>query len=221
MAKFEINEYFHVPELSPESLDQFLSYGFRHFGSLFYRYTDGLHDLQFVDVLPLRIVLNDFILSNSQKRTLKKNKDLKCYFEPLRITPEIEQLFYNHVYKFDENIPDSIYTFLGAPGTNPTKIMQCIVRDEEKLVAASFLDVGARSTSSIYGMFDLNYSKRRLGIYTMLQEISYSQQNNMVYYYPGYAYKQKSFYDYKKTFHAMEYLDWQKILWLPFPRLID
>lgn len=210
-----------VQSLSGESFDQFMAFGFRHFGSLFYRYQLGIHEDQLVTVLPLRIVLEDFQLSKSQRKTKNKNQDLEFYFEPLNVTEEIENLFYEHIGRFQDNLPDSIYTFLGEDSEGPTNTVQCIVRDGDKLVAASFLDIGAASTSSIYGMFDLDYSKRRLGIYTMLLEIQYSIELNKIYYYPGYAYDQKSFYDYKKTFHGMEYLDWEKEIWLPFQRVKD
>ncbi|HNM06329.1 MAG TPA: hypothetical protein PKK05_25645, partial [Leptospiraceae bacterium] len=58
-------------------------------------------------------------------------------------------------------------------------------------------------------------SKRSLGIYTMLLEIEYSIQMKKDYYYPGYAYVETSFYDYKKNFNGLEYLDWNKG-WKPF-----
>ncbi len=207
--------------ITPEKLDLLLAFGYRHFGNLFFRdEVDFRTENLTYNILPLRIFLENFHLSKSQKKTKQKNQDLTHYFEPLNITPEIEELFFNHRRRFQENIPKSLFTFLGGE-TNPTEVVQCIVRDGEKLVAASFLDLGKYSTSSIYGMFDLEYSKRRLGIYTMLLEIEYSIQLNKIYYYPGYAYKESSFYDYKKTFYGLEYLDWEKRKWLPYERVVN
>ena len=217
----EYNDRIFVTSVTPESLDQFLAFGYRHFGNLFFRSnTDVVRSNSIHNILPLRIVLENFKLSKSQKKTKQKNQDLIHYFEPLNITPEIEELFFNHRRRFKEHIPKSLFTFLGGE-MNPTEIVQCIVRDGKKLVAASFLDLGKYSTSSIYGMFDLEYSKQRLGIYTMLLEIEYSIQLNKIYYYPGYAYKESSFYDYKKTFYGLEYLNWDEIKWLPYERIVN
>lgn len=214
-----IQENFYAENVSYESFDYLMSFGYRRTRNIFYRYTIGQNDSELVLVVPLRINLSKFMLSESQKKTLRKNKDLHYTFKPLEITKEIEELFSKHKTRFKENIPERIDIFV-TEYKNPCETLQCEVRDGEKLVAASFLDIGKTSTSSIYGMFDIEYSKRRLGIYTMLLEIQYSIETGKKYYYPGYAYDKPSFYDYKKTFYGMEYLDWSKIEWLPFPRLL-
>jgi len=57
-------------------------------------------------------------------------------------------------------------------------------------------------------MFDPAQAKRSLGILMMLQSIQFSREHGYRYYYPGYAYREVSPYDYKKKFLALEYLDW-------------
>ncbi|MCX7997852.1 MAG: hypothetical protein N3A69_02720 [Leptospiraceae bacterium] len=213
-----IEESFHVKRVSPESFDHLMSFGYRRVRNTFYRYSLGEYQSEIVTVVPLRIQLANYFPSESQRKTLRKNRDLEVTFKPLEITPEITELFAQHTKRFKENIPEFIEIFV-AEYQNPCETLQCEIRDSKKLVAVSFLDVGKFSTSSIYAMFDLEYSKRRLGIYTMLLEIQYSIENGKKYYYPGYAYDKSSFYDYKKTFHGMEYLDWREKKWLPFPRL--
>ena len=63
-------------------------------------------------------------------------------------------------------------------------------------------------------MFEPDESKRSLGIYLILLSIQLSKQYKKRFYYPGYAYKESSFYDYKKKFSALEYYDWCG-QWLP------
>ena len=84
------------------------------------------------------------------------------------------------------------------------------------MIACSFIDVVTNSLSSTYAMFDLEESKRSLGIYTMILEINYAIEKKKRFYYPGYAYDAPSFYDYKKKFNNCEFYDWQSRLWLPF-----
>ena len=49
----------------------------------------------------------------------------------------------------------------------------------------------------------------------ILRGIDYAKELGLKYYYPGYAYVEPSFYDYKKRFSGLEYLDWQAG-WKPF-----
>ncbi|MCB1176546.1 MAG: hypothetical protein KDK36_03100 [Leptospiraceae bacterium] len=212
-----IYDEFEIEKIKKDELDIILSKGFRHFGRYFFRYQFSTFEDNIAVVLPLRINLKNFQFSKSQRKVLSKNKDLKFQFQPAIIDEEKEKLFYNHVRKFKENVPGSIFTFLSEdPANIPCETYECNVFKEDKLIASSFLDIGERSTSSIYGMFLLEESKRSLGIYTMLLEIQYSIENNMEFYYPGYAYNISSFYDYKKSFSSLEFLDWKSLEWKPY-----
>jgi arginine-tRNA-protein transferase len=62
-------------------------------------------------------------------------------------------------------------------------------------------------------MFEPAQSWRSLGIYTMLREIEFTQARSCRYYYPGYATREPSAYDYKKQLRGLEMLDWESGLW--------
>lgn len=205
-----INETFDADFVTPEQLDQLLAAGWRHFGTKFFRYNLNIYREQIVRVLPLRIRLADFQLSKSQRRVLSKNADLDVSFEPATVNIEVHRLFDQHKVRFDHGVPDSIYDFLSRePATVPCECKQIAVRGRNgDLIAISYFDIGARSTSAIYGCFDPNESSRSLGIFTMLKVIEYSVSNNKQHYYHGYAYDEPSFYDYKKKFSAVEEFDW-------------
>lgn len=205
-----INEYFFCEKVSPEHMDLFWSEGWRHFGSYFFRYEKLLSRKNKYSVIPLRINLKNFQYSKSQKRILKKNKDLSIIMRDAFIDKEKEDLFFAHRVRFKENIPDSIYTFLAKNPKIPCNTQEICLFQNNKLLAASFLDVGRQATSSIYTIFDPNEEKRSLGIYIILLAIDYSIKTGKTYYYPGYAYKEPSHYDYKKKFAAMEYYNWKK-----------
>ncbi len=204
-----INEEFLCAKVSHTEIDALLENGWRHFGTYFYRYNIGLFEAEFRRVFVLRIRLADFQLSKSQGRILKRNNDLRTVVRPAAVTPEKEGLFQRHKRRFKDNIPNSIFDFLSAqPESLPCKAMEiCVYRDEE-LLAASFFDVGDRTTSSIYGMFAPEESRRGLGIFTLLLEIEWAKENRKDFHYLGYAYQGNSFYDYKKRFNALEKFDW-------------
>ncbi|MBE7413006.1 MAG: hypothetical protein L6Q54_03750 [Leptospiraceae bacterium] len=205
-------------KVSPTELDEFLRQGFRHFGVNFFRYSSSYLDEELEDILPLRINLTTFQFSDSQKKILKKNKDLLVSIRDSFIDPEKEKLFSLHKKRFKENEPESIYTFLSEePSVIPCENKEVAVFYDDRLVAVSFLDIGKISTSSIYAIFDPLYSKRSLGIFTLLKEIEYSIETKKKYFYHGYAFKKPSFYDYKKNFHSLEYFDWDK-KWIAFSK---
>ncbi len=206
-----INEQFEANAVTPEQLDMLVADGWRHFGTHFFRYNLNVHKEEIVRVIPLRIRIQEFQLSKSQKRVLRKNEDLSVEFAPIKITGEIESLFHRHKRRFDHGIPDSVYDFLSPDAANyPTAGFQITARDENgRLLAVSFFDIAAESVSAIYGCFDPDETGRSLGIFTMLKVIEFASQSGKTFYYHGYAYDSSSFYDYKKRFSGVEQFDWK------------
>jgi arginine-tRNA-protein transferase len=214
----DLHEYFYLDQITPEQLDWLLEQGWRHFGTYFFRYSNALVRGHLRQVMPLRIDLTAFSHSRSQKRILAKNRDLQVVIRPSFIDEAKEDLFYFHRNRFKDNTPDSIYTFLSEePASVPCTNREICAYEGDRLLAASFLDVGRRSTSAVYAFFDPEESRRSLGIYTMLEAIRYSCDLGCRYYYPGYAYRVSSIYDYKKNFEGLETFDW-KGSWHPIPR---
>ncbi|MCB1157740.1 MAG: arginine-tRNA-protein transferase [Leptospiraceae bacterium] len=210
-----IEESFYLEKLEPEKLDAYLSEGYRHFGSLFFRYNVNFLNDKLALILPLRVNLSTYKHKKKHRRILNKNKTLQHIFRPVFIDKEKEELFYLHRARFKDNIPDSIYSFISdTPSSLPCESLECAVYDKDKLVAYSFLDIGSTSTSSVYAVFHPDYAKTSPGIFTMLLEIEYSIQQGKSYYYPGYCFFESSFYDYKKQFEALEFYDWNHN-WLP------
>lgn len=208
-ADFEyINEAFEADNISPAQLDTLLANGWRHFGSYFFRYNLGFLDLDIQRVLPLRVRLADFSPSKSQRRVLRQNEDLEVTISDVAIDENIEKLFDRHKQRFVQNVPPSIYEFLPADAS-PCETKQISVHNSGGLIAASFFDVGERTTSGVYAIFEPLESDRSLGIFTMLKEIEYAKESKREFYYQGYAYEGESFYDYKKRFRGTEAFDWK------------
>src|SRR5262245_16042708 len=211
-----INEYFVRARATPEQMDLLWALGWRHFGDYFFRYSASRHWGGVRKVMPLRVDLSKFTLSRSQKRALARNRDLIVVIRDTAIDAVKEDLFYRHRERFRENIPDSIYDFLSEdPAVKPCRNREICVYADDRLLAASFLDIGDSATSAVYAMFEPSESKRSLGIFTMLEAIRYSCELGCRYYYPGYAFHEPSVYDYKKNFAGSERYDWGEG-WKPF-----
>ncbi|NNE66608.1 MAG: arginine-tRNA-protein transferase [Pyrinomonadaceae bacterium] len=210
LSKFDlINEVFFAEEVTPLQLDFLLAEGWRHFGQHFFRYNVGFYKNGLRYVMPLRVRTADFVLSGSQKRVVRKNKDTKCIIRPVEFDDVKHELFRVHAERFTHGKPENLYSFLDEKAaTVPCCTYEFCVFVEDRLAAVSYLDIGDKSVSSIYAMFDPVHSKRSLGIYTMLLELQYAQEQDKEFYYQGYAYEGESFYDYKKRLAATEVYDW-------------
>lgn len=214
-----IDQIFPTMYVSGEILDALLAHGWRRTSDYFFRMNISAHGEGTFTVLPLRIALNEFRLSKSQKRIWNKNADTTCRILPTTINDEKLLLFDKHKVRFGETAPESLSVYLSpSPGNFPCTNFEFDVYKSGRLIAVSFLDIGSESTSALYAMFDPEEEKRGLGIYTMLKEIEWSSNNNKNYYYPGYTYKEPSFYDYKKNFHGLQQFNWEKSKWIHFPK---
>jgi leucyl-tRNA---protein transferase len=214
-----INEYFIANQVSASDMDGLWSEGWRHFGTYFFRYSMAENEGALCHVLPLRLRIAEFSLSRSQQRVLNKNRDVEVVIRDAVIDAAKEALFLRHRERFTQNLPDSIYDFMSdAPATVPCRNKEICVYQKDRLLAASFLDIGQESTSGVYAAFEPSEAQRSLGIFTMLCAIEQSRALGCRYYYPGYAYRESSFYDYKKRFAGLEALDWGTG-WKSMPRI--
>lgn len=214
-----LNQTFHCPSVKPEMMDRLWDAGWRHFGSNFYRYSLSVDATGVRTITPLRVDLEKFKFSKSQRRVLNKNADLHWEFQPASLSMQARMMFQRHKARFKDNVPEDLDTFLSEePATVPCPCVECRVTLVTEVIAISYLDVGERATSAVYGLFEPDHAHRSLGTYTMLREIQHTLALGYRYYYPGYATLEPSLYDYKKQLHALEMLDWEVGAWVDQPR---
>lgn len=202
----------------PELMDHLWSQGFRHFGRQFFRYNLDLSDKGLLNhILPLRIVLDDFTPSRSQRRVMKRNADLAVEIGPAVVNESREALFFRHRERFTSNVPDTLRVFLPEenPATAPCDCREVRLLENDRLLAVSYLDCGAEAVSSVYAMFEPDAAARSPGILTMLEEIDFARRTGRRFLYPGYATLEPSHYDYKKSFAGLQAYDWKSGTWLP------
>ena len=191
-------------------MDALWAEGWRHFGPIFFRYRRWRHGGRSLTITPLRMELSRFGPSRSQRRVLARNRDLRVEVGPTALDAETRQMFEAHRRRFRADVPDSLHDFLShEPAEVPCRNEAIRVYADQRLVAAHFLDVGRSATSSVYSMFDPSESRRSLGVYTILLAVERSRQLGCLHYYPGYACREPSPYDYKKNFDGLEEYDWR------------
>ena len=196
-------------------MDELWAEGWRHFGAIFFRYRRWRHAGQSYTITPLRIDLSRFAPSRSQRRVVARNRDLRVEVRPTALDADVLGMFEAHRQRFRADVPDSLHDFLShAPAEVPCRNETIRVYSGARLVAAHFLDLGRDATSAVYSMFDPAESRRSLGIYTILLAAAHSRRLGCRHFYPGYACREPSPYDYKKNFAGLEEYDWRG-RWLP------
>lgn len=208
----------HPNYLTQAALDEYLSKGW-------YRMGQGIFTCHFLcfgeriySAIWLRLSLDQHKFKKRQRKLFNRNADFRIEIAPLRIDKQKEALYQKYRwYRFRGNISTSLKESLFDGGRkNIYQTMECCVYDKDKLIAASFFDVGNYSIASILGMYDPDYAKLSLGNFTMLAEMRFGMENDFKYYYPGYIVPGYSRFDYKVNIGAVDYFNVGQQKWLPY-----
>ncbi len=202
------NEYFFGIELTELEMDDLLKEGWRKFGWYFFRPACKACKA----CIPLRVVINDFKPSRSQRKVLQKNSDITMKVSTLSYRDEIYELYTKHSHvRFDQKTDKN--EFIESFFNPACPSLQTEYYLQDKLIAVGFLDLGVEGMSSVYFIYDTDYLDRSLGIYGTLQEIKLAKSLGFSYYYLGYWIQVNPSMRYKATFFPHETMNWQNYEW--------
>ncbi len=217
-----VDESVVMQAMHPALFDDYLAEGWRLLGYSIIRHNFAICRGVMCSTIPLRIRLDGFEFSKSQRKLMQRNKYLIVEHGPIRVTEQKEVLFLRHSERFDERRPGSLASFLNpqshrepVPGTE----LHILIPDRPDPVAYSFFHTGAESVSGTYCFFNPDFEKLSLGLYSMLLEIAYAQAAGKKYYYHGYCYDVPSQFDYKLNLNNLEEMNWKTGQWSPRKRL--
>lgn len=208
-------------ELNPAHLDAYLERGWYRMGQSIFTTHFLCFGKDFFSAVWVRLPLEGFQFGKRQAKLLRKNcAQFRCVFRPAVLDREKEELYQMYHQHFPGMLAPSLRdSLLDGEPYSIYRTMECAVYDGEKLVAASFFDLGEQSLSSIQGIYHPDYSKHSLGFFTMLMEIRFGLENGYLYFYPGYIVPGYSRFDYKLRIGEVEYLSLQTDEWLPYREL--
>ena len=207
----------HYPEmLAPEKLDEYLARGWFRMGSMIFTchflcFENGLYSAVWT-----RLPLKGYRFKKSLRRLMSRNeKRFNVVVRKAIIDQEKDELYQLHKTRFEGYIAPTLKDSLFGSGDKKDlyNTWETCIYDSDRLVAASFFDLGADSLASIMGLYDPAFEKHSLGIYTMLLEIQFGLSRNMEYYYPGYIVPGYKRFDYKLRVGDTEYYDPRKKEW--------
>ena len=197
VADRECTDNFHV----------FLAQGYRRLGSIFYRnICDGC-----VACRPLRIIAGNFVPSRSQKRTLRANEDLRIgILSSPSVTPEKVQLYTKYLRAKHGEKKTGEVRAVETLMTLHCGYAHAIEMDytlDGRLIGVGIVDTGRDSLSSNYFYYDTDFLERRLGVFSILSEISLARSLKKRYYYLGFYIEETQKMSYKKHFRPNQILE--------------
>lgn len=193
--------------------NQLIQHGFRRSGNHVYR----PHCLQCQACIPVRINVNQFSASRSQRRCLKRNEQLTVIEKEAIFNDEHFELYQRYLAArhanggMDNPTEESFSHFLTSYWCD-TQFIE--FRDQGKLIAVAVTDFLDDGLSAFYTFFDPDYQQASLGTFAILKQIELAKSLHLSSLYLGYWIADCQKMSYKQDFSALEaYQDqcWQAL----------
>jgi leucyl-tRNA---protein transferase len=202
--------YFFASDVSIDELDKLLAAGWRKFGLYFFR--PACENCS--SCIPLRVCVNSFVPSKSQRRLLNKNQDIRVTFETQwEITEEIFEIFEDHSLSRFQKKAD-FTEFIQNFGIQSCETLLSKYFIDGRLSAVGFIDCSTHALSSVYFIYRSEFLNRGLGNFSILKEIDYARNSGLSFYYLGFVVDNNSHMAYKGRFFPHQRMDWKTGDWL-------
>jgi len=196
---------FQADHLSGEEFQRLLDAGFRRSGSIIYQpMCAGCRAC-----IPIRVPVDRFAPSRSQRRVLRKNTGVRITAGPPIPTQEKWELYqrYQREWHRKHTPDDDLAGFIDFLYHSPVETLEFTYRDRwDNLLGVGICDICPRSLSSVYFYFDPRRADQSLGTYSALYEIQWAREQKYAYWYAGYWIEQCASMSYKSRFRPFEIL---------------
>jgi leucyl-tRNA---protein transferase len=200
-GRVSTSEYLIPDKKHRAGFHKLLAKGYRRLGQIFYR--NACRGCSACE--PLRIEVDKFVVSASQKRTLKRDEDIhiKISFSSM-LTPEKAALYEKYINsKHSDDIKKGSHDplpVLFAIHSGYDHIIEMTYYQGKKLIGVGIVDEAEDALSSNYFYYDTAYLDRRPGVLSILHEISLAKKMGKKYHYLGFCIEDNSKMAYKKYF---------------------
>jgi len=170
--------------LDGEAFDRSLEAGDRRVGRMLYR----AECPACTACEPIRIPVDAFRPSRSQKRVWKRNQDLTIETGPATFSEEKLALYNRHKAERGLARNETVMTRRGYEGWfvhSCARTVEMRYRVDGRLIAVGILDVGRRDTSSVYFYFDPDEGRRSLGVFSVMVEVAWLRSQGGRFHYLG------------------------------------
>ncbi|WP_241521155.1 arginyltransferase [Kineobactrum sediminis] len=177
--------------------------GFRRSGNHIYR----PHCASCTACIPARVPVREFRPSRAQRRTFKRNSDLRIEQTGDINDPVAYDLYYRYIEQRhadgDMFPPDrEQYTSFLSDAWNCTRYYRFY--EGERLLAVAVVDALTDGMSAIYTFFEPEAERRSLGSYAILWQIEHARELGLDYLYLGYWIRNCAKMSYKTDYRPLE-----------------
>lgn len=200
--------HFFAENIRAEELDALLAEGWRRFGIFYFRpFCENC-----AACIPVRIPVETFVCSASQKKNIRKNSTVRVVFRERIFSAEIYEMYSRHsLARFGR--ADAIDQFFESFYFDSCPALESNYFIGDRLAGVGFLDQSSRALSSCYFFFEPDFTKNGLGIFSILREIEHTGELGLQYYYLGYYVEGNKTMHYKSRFFPHERFDWSTGRW--------
>ncbi|MDC1142463.1 arginyltransferase [Planctomycetota bacterium] len=199
-------------DLDPEMYADLMDQRFRRSGKIIY--TPKCEGCQLC--VPIRIPVDDFKPSKSQRRAVKRNQDVTVNASRPEFTTEKHEVYQaylasQHGHSSQGEDAESMREFLYSSCVNTHEL--CYRDAEGQLLGVSILDLSKDAMSSVYHYFNPAKPKRSMGVYSIVREIELARKLGQEWYYLGFWVRGCRAMDYKCDYHPHELLingEWER-----------
>lgn len=160
----------------------------------------------------MRIDVNNYKFSKSEKRVISKNQDTKLYIRPPSVTMEHLSL-YDKYHKFMNDKKDWPYSPIDVDDyvrsyveSSENFAKEFLYMRDDKLIGVALVDILPQAISAIYCYYDHDYSEFSIGKFSILAQIKIAKELNIPYIYLGYWIKDHFSMGYKEKYSPFEVL---------------
>ena len=202
-------------DLNHEDINRLHANGFRRSGRLLYR--PDCQDCQ--QCQSSRVINDEFQPRKSQKKTLRRNKDIRLQWARAEFSDEHFALYSRYIdarHADGSMFPptEQQYREFIIEGHNTHRFLE--VRDQQdRLLGCCVVDFLHDGLSALYSYFEPVATRRSLGQFLILALISQSLKFKLTYTYLGYWIKDSDKMNYKTQYAPLEVFtdqEWKKIL---------
>lgn len=187
-----------------EGYDWLMSQGFRRSGDQIYR----PHCKNCQACESVRVMINEYSPSKSQKRLLKKNQRfvIKTSTQPQESYYPLYERYINTLHKDGSMYPATFEQYKSFLTCNITEQLFIEVWDQDILINVAVTDVLSDGLSAVYTFYNPDYRKASIGIYSILMQLDIAKKMQKAFLYLGYQIDDCQKMNYKNKYYPYQRL---------------
>lgn len=204
-----LTTYRNIPNQTTAVFHHHLLRGWRRFGGVTFRPVCPTCDA----CQSLRIPLDLFEFSKSQRRIFKKNRDLRIEISSPQLTAEHLSLYQRfHTFRHhtkgwdDPSRMTPLHYQSQYIDAADSYGLEARYYEKDTLICVDLFDRGYDGLSAVYCYWDPRYANRSLGTLSLLWQIKIARQLNLSYVYLGYGVQANASLSYKYHYSPLEKL---------------